>query len=62
MIWGGLGRLTAVGSCKGERVENGANRSKLIGVTSEEPRSLAMSVLYQAPSADPTQFCREDDS
>lgn len=60
--WGGLGRLTAVGSCKGERVENGANRSKLIGVTSEEPRSLAVSVLYQAPSADPTQFCSEDGS
>lgn len=44
------------------RLKNSACWNKFIGVTREEPCSLAVSGLNQAPTGGPTQFYSDDDS
>lgn len=44
------------------RLKNSACWNKFIGVTREEPCSLAVSGLNQAPAGGPTQFYSDDDS
>lgn len=60
--WGGRALDPPEGLVRVRRLKNSAYWNKFIEVTREEPCSLAVSGLNQAPTGGPTQFYSDDDS